>query len=69
MVIDTGSNSPVQQRQHRFSPYKLELISAEIDRLIKLDIIEECEFSSWCLPVVPVTKPDGSCSEDFVDFS
>jgi hypothetical protein len=61
MVIDTGNNSPVQQRQHRFSPYKLELINTEIDRLLKLDIIEECEFSSWCLPVVPVVKPDGSC--------
>lgn len=59
--IDTGNSQPIQQRQHRFSPFKLEMINKEIDRLLKMDVIEECEFSSWSNPVVPVSKGDGSC--------
>lgn len=54
--IDTGDARPIKQRQHRWSPYKLKLINEEVDRLLKLGIIQECEFSSWSNPIVPVIK-------------
>lgn len=59
-TIDTGNNPPVRCRQYRFSPYKLEMINKEVDRLLEMGIIKECEFSEWSNPIIVVIKPDGS---------
>lgn len=46
--------------QARSVPYALkELADQEIDRLEKLDIIENVTHSSWRSPVVPIVKSNG----------
>ena len=40
--IDTGNNKPVESRANNYSPETERQINEEIDRWIKLDIIEEC---------------------------
>lgn len=56
--IDTLAHQGIQQRKHRYSPYQMEAINREIDRLLKLNIIEACSFSSWSNPIVAVQKSD-----------
>lgn len=35
-------------------------VEEEIDRLLKMDIIDPVQYFEWAAPVVPVQKPDGS---------
>lgn len=55
--IDVGSNKPVKQRYYAVSPIKQQQLWDEIDRMLKMDIIEE-SLSPWCSPVVIVPKPN-----------
>lgn len=57
--IDTGSSPPIKQRHYTVSPYVQTEINKEIDRLLALDVIEECTNSAWCNPIVAVKKPNG----------
>lgn len=42
-------------------PYALKAkVEAEIDRLVKEEVLEPVQFSEWATPVVPVLKKDGS---------
>jgi Reverse transcriptase (RNA-dependent DNA polymerase) len=57
-TIDTGDAQPVQSRLYQFSPAIEEKIHAEINRMLKLDVIEQSQ-SQWRNPVVVVPKSDG----------
>ncbi|XP_051233821.1 uncharacterized protein K02A2.6-like [Dicentrarchus labrax] len=46
----------------RSVPYAMKpKVDAEIERLIKEDIITPVKYSDWAAPVVPLLKPDGDC--------
>lgn len=57
--IDTKSAAPIKQRHYIVSPYIQKEIDAEIDRLLKLDVIEPCEPGAWSSPMVVVKKATG----------
>lgn len=57
--IDTGDSKPFNVRPHHWSPYKEAAIDKEIDRMLKLEIIERSN-SPYSNPIVPVEKKDGS---------
>lgn len=57
--IDTGNATPIKQRHYIVSPYVQKEINEEIDRLLKLDVIEPCEPGAWSSPMVAVRKPSG----------
>lgn len=56
--IDTGTAVPIKQRYYPVSPYIQTEIDAELERMVKLDVIER-SFSPWSSPVVSVRKPNG----------
>lgn len=43
----------------KMSPKVEEEVEKEINRMIKLDVIEPCKFSRWLNNIVPVRKPSG----------
>jgi RNase H-like domain found in reverse transcriptase/Reverse transcriptase (RNA-dependent DNA polymerase)/Integrase zinc binding domain/Integrase core domain len=57
--IDTGDSQPITQRPYLVSPAVQEKIYSELDRLLKLGIIEESQ-SDWSNPLVVVKKANGS---------
>ncbi|XP_041980261.1 uncharacterized protein LOC121733925 [Aricia agestis] len=57
--IDTGEHQPIAVPPYRLNPSKKELMRKEIDKMLKEDVIEECE-SAWCSPALMVPKPNGS---------
>lgn len=58
-TIDTKDSAPIKQRHYIVSPYIQKEIDAEIDRLLKLDVIEPCEPGAWSSPMVAVRKATG----------
>lgn len=58
-TIDTGDAKPIKQRMYCISPHLQKDVNAEIDRLLKLDVIYKCEPSPWSNPIVVVKKPNG----------
>jgi len=50
---------PVRLNPHRMGPRTRELIKAQVDRMLKLEVIEPSQ-SEWASPVVLTPKPDGS---------
>lgn len=54
--IDTGDAKPIKQRHYPVSPAIQELMFAELDRMMKMGIIQESN-SAWSSPVVLVRKP------------
>lgn len=57
--MDIGDNPPIAVPPYKLSPPKKEILRSELDRMLKDDIIEECELP-WAAPVVLVPKKDGS---------
>jgi hypothetical protein len=57
--IDTGDHDPIAVPPYRMTPPRKEILRNEIERLLKENVIEECE-SPWAAPVVMVPKKDGS---------
>ena len=57
--IDIGEAPPKKQRYYPMSPYVLEEVNKEIDRMLALDVIEEACFSPWNNPLVAVKKKTG----------
>lgn len=46
----------------RSVPYAMKpKVDAEIDRLLKENIITPIKYSDWAAPIVPLLKPDGDC--------
>lgn len=56
--IDTGNAKPVVKRAYQVSPYVQKNIDAELDRMIKLGVIEPSN-SDWANPIVAVKKSNG----------
>lgn len=57
-TIDTGNNPPIRSRPHPMSPYIEKEVTAEIERMISLGVIERSN-SAWGHPIVPVRKATG----------
>lgn len=57
--IDTGEARPIKQPARRLPWAKQEIADAEVDKMVKQDVIEESN-SPWASPIVLVTKKDGS---------
>lgn len=56
--IDTGDSLPIRQRYYRVSPEKQRILSEELDEMLALGVVEECE-SPWSSPVLLIPKKDG----------
>lgn len=56
--IDVGEAVPVKQRFYAVSPAVMKDMDQEIERMLKLDVIEESE-SSWSSPMAIVKKKNG----------
>lgn len=54
--IDTGDSVPIKCKHYPLSPPRQAEVYEELDRLLKLGVIEESN-SPWCFPVVNVRKP------------
>jgi len=52
-------SAPVRFNPYRMSSRNRELIKAQVDRMLKLEVIEPSQ-SEWASPVVFIPKPDGS---------
>ncbi|UYV74416.1 hypothetical protein LAZ67_11003491, partial [Cordylochernes scorpioides] len=57
--IDTSDSRPIKQRPYRVSPVERRAIQSEVDKMIKMGIVQPSE-SPWSSPVVLVKKKDGS---------
>ena len=57
-TIDTGNNAPVRQRQRRLPQTQQHMIQEELEKMIRLDVIEPSS-SPWSAQVVLVTKKNG----------
>lgn len=57
-VIDTQDAKPIKQRQYPLSPYMQTKLHAEIDQMLKDQVIQESK-SPWCSPLVLITKKNG----------
>lgn len=56
-TIDTGEAKPIKQRHHPISPYVQSKVDVELDRMLKLKVIEPCH-SPWNSPIVAVKKDE-----------
>ena len=56
--IDTGDADPIYQRPYRLPLSKKHIVDKEIDKMLKLGIIQP-SHSPWASPIVLVPKPDG----------
>lgn len=54
--IDTGEAVPIKAKHYPLSPPRQKEVYDELDRLIKLGVIEESN-SPWCSPIVNIRKP------------
>ena len=57
--IDTGSHAPLRQRPYRVSAAERQIISEQVDDMLKRAVIQPSQ-SPWSSPVVLVRKKDGS---------
>ncbi|CAF3755177.1 unnamed protein product, partial [Rotaria sp. Silwood1] len=57
--IDTGNIKPIKLRPYRVSPYRKEMISNEITKMLNAGIIETCA-SPYAAPITLQPKKDGS---------
>ncbi|UYV61758.1 hypothetical protein LAZ67_1006359, partial [Cordylochernes scorpioides] len=62
--IDTSDSRPIKQRPYRVSPVERRAIQSEVDKMMKMGIVQPSE-SPWSSPVVLVKKKDGN--DDVLD--
>ncbi|XP_029904245.1 LOW QUALITY PROTEIN: uncharacterized protein K02A2.6-like [Myripristis murdjan] len=61
-TIHVPDNAAPRFYRPRSVPYAMKpKVDAEIDRLLKENIITPVKYSEWAAPVVPLLKPDGAC--------
>ena len=56
--INTGDAEPIKQRHHNMSPYMLAHLNAELDKMLKLGVVQP-STSPWASPVLLVKKSNG----------
>lgn len=56
--IETGDAPPFKQRQYRLSPYMLEHLNVELDKMLAFGVVEE-SFSNYNSPVLLTKKSSG----------
>jgi hypothetical protein len=54
------SYKPIKQKERRYTPYRCETISQEVNKLLKVGFIGPVDYSSWLANPVIVEKSDGS---------
>lgn len=59
-IIMKPNTVPIFHKPYTVAYGQREKIDSELDRLVKVGILQPCNNSDWASPVVPVTKPDGS---------
>lgn len=57
--IRLTKSEPIKQRYYPVSPFKQEIINAELDKMIKLGVVEKSN-SGWSSPVLVVPKKDNT---------
>lgn len=57
-AIETGDATPIRRKAYVISPYMEAKVNEEIDRMLKLDVIEPAQ-SPWNNAMVIVKKPNG----------
>lgn len=57
--INTGNSEPVKQRQHVMSPYMMEHLYEELDRMLEMGVVQP-SHSPWSSPILLVKKPGGA---------
>lgn len=55
--IRVTQEDPIKQRYYPVSPFKQDIINTELDKMLKLGVIEKSS-SGWSSPVLLVPKPD-----------
>ncbi|XP_055585046.1 uncharacterized protein LOC129737905 [Uranotaenia lowii] len=58
--IETGTAQPFKQKYYPMAKFVLDDLNKEIDRMLKLDVIEEAMCCPWNNATVAVKKKDGS---------
>lgn len=56
--IDTGNAGPIKQRHYPVSPFVQTEMDEELERMLKLGVIEK-SFGAWSSPIVGVRKSSG----------
>lgn len=57
--IKLTRSDPIKQRYYPVSPFKQEIINSELDKMIKLGVVEK-STSAWSSPVLVVPKKDNT---------
>lgn len=57
--INTEDRRPIYVSPYRLTPAKKFIKEAEINKMLRDEIIEECEFA-WAIPALLVLKKDGT---------
>ncbi|XP_071687093.1 uncharacterized protein [Rutidosis leptorrhynchoides] len=65
------SLTPVRQKKRGVAPERSEWLKAEVDKLVKENILREVRYQTWVANQVLVKKPDGSwrMCVDFTDIN
>lgn len=56
--IDTGEAEPIKQRYNNMSPYMLQHLNGELDKMLELGVVQPSS-SPWASPVVLIKKSSG----------
>ncbi|XP_063924940.1 uncharacterized protein LOC135142325 [Zophobas morio] len=57
--IDTGEAEPIKQRYNNMSPYMLQHLNGELDKMLELGVVQPSS-SPWASPVVLIKKSSDS---------
>ncbi|XP_071729137.1 uncharacterized protein [Rutidosis leptorrhynchoides] len=65
------SLTPMRQKKRGMAPERSECLKAEVDKLVKANILREVRYQTWIANPVLVKKPDGSwcMGVDFTDIN
>lgn len=62
IILKPGS-VPKKARPYRLSPMESEALKEELDKFLKMGIIEECPYSDWSSPIILIKKKQNDKDE------